>query len=395
MRDRWADDEVEWQRYSEDGPVVAPRSDNDEALIASEEEVEEEEVAEKPEKNNGTSPRRERCALFDGCRSVDDFERLDKIDEGSYGVVYRARDTVSREVVALKRVKLTRESCVEGFPITALRETNVLLALTGNEHIVSVKEMVVGEDRDKVFMVMEYFDHDLKTCIEKHDGPFPQGDVKALMLQLLSALQFMHSRWFMHRDVKTSNLLYQNRTGRLALADFGLARRFGDPPPTHPPYTRNVVTLWYRAPELLLGATTYTGPDLDLWAAGCVFAELLLKKPLFQAKTELEQISQIFNVLGAPTEERWPGFELLPTAQAFQFKAHKRNRLRDTLPGTGFASTETTPLSESGLNLANHLLSLDPKQRASANDAIDHVYFKEAPLPTPRHQMPTFQLDRL
>ena len=340
--------------------------------------------------------RRRRVPLIDGCRSVEEFERLDRIDEGSYGVVYRARDLETREVVALKRVKLTKEVCGEGFPITALREANVLLALR-HEHIVSVKEMVVGRAQDKVFMVMEYFDHDLKTCIEKHDGPFPQANVKSFMAQLLAGVDYMHSTWFMHRDIKTSNVLYQNSTGRIALADFGLARRFGDPAPDDPPYTRNVVTLWYRAPELLLGATSYSGPDIDLWAVGCVFAELLLKRPLFDAKTELEQLSQIFHILGLPTEDRWPGFFLLPIAQSFKFKAQRRNKLRETLPTTGFAGvrTNSTPLSESGLNLANSLLQLDPLQRSSAAQAKAHAYFHEAPLPTPRHLMPQFQLDRL
>jgi len=403
--DRWDDDD---DNDDEALPAATLKDEEEEKDLPSSlpgrPDADDDDDDEEPSGGGGRR-RRRRVPLFDGCRSVDEFERLDRIDEGSYGVVYRARDNETKEVVALKRVKLTRESCAEGFPITALRETNVLLALSRCEHVVSVKEMVVGREFDKVFMVMEYFDHDLKTCVEKHDGPFPQGDVKSLFVQLLAGVEYLHSKWFMHRDIKTSNLLYQNRTGRLALADFGLARRFGDPPPKKEShrdqqYTRNVVTLWYRCPELLLGATTYAGPDVDMWSVGCVFAELLLRRSLFNAKTELEQISQIFGLLGLPTEDRWPGFKDLPIAQTFKFKAQKRNKLRESLPTTGFTASRltgnaSTPLSETGLDLANALLNLDPKQRASAAQARDHPYFSEAPLPTPRHLMPKFQLDRL
>ena len=263
--------------------------------------------------------RRRRVPLIDGCRSVEEFERLDRIDEGSYGVVYRARDLETREVVALKRVKLTKEVCGEGFPITALREANVLLALR-HEHIVSVKEMVVGRAQDKVFMVMEYFDHDLKTCIEKHDGPFPQANVKSFMAQLLAGVDYMHSTWFMHRDIKTSNVLYQNSTGRIALADFGLARRFGDPAPDDPPYTRNVVTLWYRAPELLLGATSYSGPDIDLWAVGCVFAELLLKRPSSTPRRNSNNSHKFFTSSAYPRKIDGPDFFFSPSLSLLNLK---------------------------------------------------------------------------
>ncbi|KAJ8602733.1 hypothetical protein CTAYLR_003797 [Chrysophaeum taylorii] len=330
--------------------------------------------------------RKKRQALIEGCRSVEEFERLDRIDEGSYGVVYRARDKVSRDIVALKRVKLPREACLEGFPITALRETNVLLALQ-HENIIRVHEMVVGREHDRVFVVMDYFEHDLKTCIEKQEGPFSQADAKSLVRQLVAGVSHMHSKWFIHRDIKTSNLLYSR--GRLALCDFGLARRFGDPVL---PYTRNVVTLWYRAPELLLGATTYS-TELDAWSCGCVFAEIFQKAPLFQAKTEIAQLSEIFKVLGIPTEERWPGYQKLPFAKNLAWKKgqFRRNRLRDLLPAVTFAST--TPLSDSGFEMLGSLLALDPARRGAPDPA--HPYFAESPLPSPPHLMPRFPLDRI
>lgn len=284
----------------------------------------------------------------------------------------------------MKRVKLSQEACLDGFPITALRETNVLLALQ-HENIVRVQEMVVGLEHDKVFMVMEHFDHDLKSCVDCHDGPFSQAEVKCFAMQLLAGIRHMHQAWFIHRDIKTSNVLYSN-SGKLAICDFGLARRFGDP---IAPYTHNVVTLWYRAPELLLGSTEYS-TELDMWAVGCVLAEILLKRPLFTGSSEIEQLSEVFKVLGVATEERWPGYSNLPFVSSFSWKTQERNRLRDKFPGVGFGVTTTTPLTNMGYDLLNGLFALDPKQRISANRAAEHAYFAESPAPTSRQRMPKF-----
>lgn len=181
-----------------------------------------------------------------GCRSVDEFECLNRIEEGTYGVVYRARDKRTNEVVALKRLKMEKER--EGFPITSLREINTLMKAQ-HENIVTVREIVVGFDLDKIYLVMEYVEHDLKSLMEVMSGPFTVGQVKCLLTQLLRAVQHLHDNWILHRDLKTSNLLLSHR-GILKVGDFGLAREYGSPL-QH--YTEVVVTLWYRAIELLLG----------------------------------------------------------------------------------------------------------------------------------------------
>ncbi|CAE7526458.1 CDKG-2, partial [Symbiodinium microadriaticum] len=191
--------------------------------------------------------------LFHGCRSVDVYRRLNFIDQGTYGMVFRAECLDTGEQVALKQVKMTRNDQKVGFPITALRETNILLALR-HPNIVSVKEMVVGSSIDKVYMVMEYLENDLKTCMDMSASPFSIAEVKRLMLQLLSAVNHMHKNWYIHRDLKTSNLLYSNK-GKLAVCDFGMARKYGSPLAA---YTFEVITLWYRAPELLLGQAIYS-----------------------------------------------------------------------------------------------------------------------------------------
>ncbi|XP_050205584.1 cyclin-dependent kinase G-2 isoform X2 [Mercurialis annua] len=242
--------------------------------------------------------------MLQGCRSVDEFERLNKIDEGTYGVVYRARDKKTGEVVALKKVKMEKER--EGFPLTSLREINILLSFH-HPSVVDVKEVVVGSNLDSIFMAMEYMEHDLKGLMESMKQPFSQSEVKCLMLQLLEGVKYLHDNWVLHRDLKTSNLLLNNR-GELKICDFGLARQYGSP---LKPYTQLVVTLWYRAPELLLGAKQYS-TAIDMWSLGCIMAELLSKESLFNGKTEFDQLDKIFRVLGTPNETIWPGFSKLP-----------------------------------------------------------------------------------
>ncbi|CAM9383422.1 unnamed protein product [Ectocarpus sp. 12 AP-2014] len=322
--------------------------------------------------------------LLYGCRSVDNYERIEFIDEGAYGKVYCALNKATGEVVALKQVKLTRNNGKEGFPITALRETNVLLSLH-NPNIVRVLEMVVGSTLDKVYMVMEYFDHDLKSVMRhmRHQKRcFSLGQVKSLVLQLLSATEFMHRHWYIHRDLKTSNLLY-NHQGKLAICDFGLARKYEDP---IRPYTTPVVTQWYRCPELLLGEKTYS-TGVDTWSVGTIFGELVLGSPMFQGKTEIDQLKLIFGVLGSPTEDRWPGWTKLPGAKSVGWRQGTGNQLRATFPTNGFSGKPS--VSTQGLELMNGLLALDPQQRMSAHDALKHCWFTtERPAPTPLGDMP-------
>lgn len=149
---------------------------------------------------------------------------------------------------------------------------------------------------------MDFIEHDLKTLQEDMAEPFSPSETKTLLLQLTSAVEYLHSNWIMHRDLKTSNLLMNNR-GQVKVADFGMARYFGDPPPK---LTQLVVTLWYRAPELLLGAEKY-GPEVDLWSIGCILGELLKKEPLFQGKNEVDQLSKVSTL---PVTNNSPGLYL-------------------------------------------------------------------------------------
>ncbi|KAE9610508.1 putative protein-serine/threonine kinase CMGC-CDK-PITSLRE family [Lupinus albus] len=317
--------------------------------------------------------------MLQGCRSVDEFERLNKIDEGTYGVVYRARDKKTGETVALKKVKMEKER--EGFPLTSLREINILLSFH-HRSIVDVKEVVVGSSLDSIFMVMEYMEHDLKGLMESMKQPFSQSEVKCLMIQLLEGVKYLHENWVLHRDLKTSNLLLNNR-GELKICDFGLARQYGSP---LKPYTQLVVTLWYRAPELLLGEKQYS-TAIDMWSLGCIMAELLSKEPLFNGRTEFDQLDKIFRILGTPNETIWPGFSKLPGVKV-NFVKHQYNLLRKKFPATSF--TGSPVLSDSGFDLLNKLLTYDPEKRITAEAALNHEWFREVPLPKSKEFMPTF-----
>lgn len=313
---------------------------------------------------------------IEGCRTVEDFERLNRIEEGTYGVVFRAKDLRTQEIVALKRLKMENER--EGFPITSLREVNTLLKCQ-HPNIVNVKEIVVGNNMDKIFIVMEYVEHDLKSLMETMSEPFLIGEVKALTIQLLKGVQHLHDNWILHRDIKASNLLFSHK-GILKIGDFGLAREYGSP---LKPYTPIVVTLWYRAPELLLGAKEYS-TAIDIWSVGCVFGEFITKRPLFNGKTEIEQIDKIFKELGTPSDRIWPGppsYSELPNVKKFTFGEYPFNCLRKR-----FANV----LSDVGFHLLNRFLTYDPSKRITAEEALKHDFFKESPLPIHPSMFPTW-----
>jgi len=382
-----------WDSDSEDEvPSKKTRLDTDRPEIKEPEEPEEpkEVVPEEDAKLEGAVE----CdydALVHGCRSVERYEHLNFIDQGTYGMVFKARCRESGVVYALKQVKVGgAESNKVGFPITALREINILLALR-HPNIVRVREMVVGSSSDKVFMVMEYCEMDLKACMQQAKQPFSVSEVKQLMLQLLSAVAFMHSKWYVHRDLKTSNLLY-SYPGRLTVCDFGLARTFGSP---LAPLTAEVVTLWYRCPELLLGCKVYS-TALDVWSVGCIFGEMLLGRPLLPGEGEVDQLARIFSLMGAPNEDRWPGVQSLPnfaSVAATVSRAPTRGRLREMFSiSASLGSGGAVWLSDVGLGLLAQLLELDPSKRLSSDQALESPWLRtEAPLPARPETMPRFE----
>ncbi|XP_066462877.1 cyclin-dependent kinase 11B-like isoform X3 [Eleutherodactylus coqui] len=308
-----------------------------------------------------------------GCRSVEEFQCLNRIEEGTYGVVYRAKDKKTDEIFALKRLKMEKEK--EGFPITSLREINTILKAQ-HENIIRVREIVVGSNMDKIYIVMNYMEHDLKSLMETMKQPFLPGEVKTLLIQLLRGVRHLHDNWILHRDLKTSNLLLSH-AGILKVGDFGLAREYGSP---LKPYTPIVVTLWYRAPELLLGTKEYS-TAIDMWSVGCIFGEFLTQKPLFPGKSEIDQINKVFKDLGTPSEKIWPGYNELPAVKKMTFSEYPYNNLRKRFGAL---------LSDQGFDLMNKFLTYCPAKRITAEDGLKHDYFSESPLPIDPSMFPTW-----
>ncbi|XP_063900102.1 cyclin-dependent kinase 11B-like [Zophobas morio] len=311
----------------------------------------------------------------EGCRDVHNYERLNRIDEGQYGVVYRAKDKLTSAIVALKRLKMEKEK--EGFPITSLREINCLLRCK-HPNIVNVREIVVGSGMDDIYIVMDYVEHDLKALMSSMKEPFKLSETKMLLMHLLRGVEHMHKNWILHRDLKPSNLLLSNN-GVLKIGDFGLAREYGDP---LKPYTPLVVTLWYRCPELLLGEKMYS-TAVDLWSVGCIFSELLLNKVLLKGTSEVAQLDHIFTLLGRPSQRDWPDYDKLPNAKMIKFGRYSLDRYALLKEKFHF-------MSESGINLLKSFLCYNPKTRISASEALGHFFFKQHPKPSSSALFPTF-----
>ncbi|KAF9083918.1 Cyclin-dependent kinase 10 [Mortierella sp. AD031] len=299
-------------------------------------------------------------SFFGTSRIVDDFEKLNKVGEGTYGVVYRAKDKKTNEIVALKRIRMEREN--DGLPISSLREIKLLKTLR-HDNIVLVKEVAVGNDLDQIFLVMEYCEQDMAALMDNVKKPYTPAEVKCLMYQLLKGIEYCHDHFVIHRDLKLSNLLL-NSQGILKIADFGLARSFGLP---SRPMTPKVVTLWYRAPELLFGDLNYT-TAVDMWSAGCIFGELLKHAPLLPGKVEKQQVDLIIELLGTPHEKIWQGFNKLPMS-SIKLPEQRFNNLKNKFPH----------ITDAARSLLSGLLTYDPKKRLSVKQALAHPYFIESP----------------
>jgi cyclin-dependent kinase len=297
------------------------------------------------------------------------YEKIEKVGEGTFGVVYKAKDRQTGELVALKRMRLEAEE--EGIPCTAIREISLLKELR-HDNVVRLHD-VVHSDR-KLTLVFEFLDLDLQKYMESVGGALDGATVQHFMRQLLLGIEYCHYRMVLHRDLKPQNLLI-SKDRVLKLADFGLGRAFEIP--VHR-MTHDVVTLWYRPPDVLLGSTKY-GCNIDIWSAGCIFAEMAAGKPLFAARTDAHQLAKIFAVLGYPTQAEWPSMMDCPNVanmlamEELQALVHAPCRAREHLEERGIAQI----LGAHGVDLLLSLLRYEPNRRLSASDALAHPYFQE------------------
>ncbi|GAA6055890.1 hypothetical protein NBRC10513_004935 [Rhodotorula toruloides] len=326
--------------------------------------------------------------------SLDKYERLEKVGEGTYGVVYRSRNKETGEIVALKKIRLEADD--EGVPSTAIREISLLKEMKDPN---VVRLLDINHHDTKLYLVFEFLDLDLKRYMDKvgdGDGMGPEivkvlinvaglrakdavipaswpwsrsadilpppsllSSAHAQTYQLIRGVYYLHAHRVLHRDLKPQNLLI-NKEGNLKLADFGLARAFGIPLRT---YTHEIVTLWYRAPEVLLGSRHYS-TGVDMWSVGCIFAEMIMRQPLFPGDSEIDEIFRIFRLLGTPDEDVWPGVTNLPDYKTTFPHWHAKD-IMDHVPGCMEESAE----------LIIGMLAYDPSKRMSAKAALKSAYF--------------------
>jgi cyclin-dependent kinase 2 len=284
------------------------------------------------------------------------------LGEGTYGAVYMARRKRDGQTVAIKKMKLDHEE--EGIPSSAIREVALL---KGTEHPSIVKLLDVFCSLGKLHLVFQFVDLDLKRFMQQQPATNNALDCatsQSFLRQLLCGLDFCHSRRIIHRDLKPQNLLIERATRTLRIADFGMARAFSIPIPK---YTHEVITTWYRAPEILLGTEEYSVP-VDIWSTGCILGEMVSGSALFRGDSEIDTIFQIFQKRGTPTDQEWPGLSELPDFKP-TFPKWPRRQWSDI-------RNIANLIGPDGVALLDELLSYNPRARCSARRALEHRWFR-------------------
>ncbi|KAL6581866.1 hypothetical protein OROMI_005880 [Orobanche minor] len=310
---------------------------------------------------NGWTPRR-----------ADSFEKIDKIGQGTYSNVYKARDNMTGRIVALKKVRFDN---LEPESVRFMAREILILRRLDHPNVVKLQGLATSRMSCSLYLVFDYMVHDLAGLASSPGIKFTEPQVKCYIHQLLSGLEHCHDRHVLHRDIKGSNLLIDDE-GVLKIADFGLALGFD--PNNSQPMTSRVVTLWYRPPELLLGATYY-GVGVDLWSAGCILAELFAGKPIMTGRTEVEQLHKIFKLCGSPSQEYWKKSKL-PHATMFKPQQSYKRCIKETFKD----------FPQSSLPLIDTLLAIDPSERQTATAALKSEFFTTKPYACDTSSLPKY-----
>ncbi|KAJ9540726.1 hypothetical protein OSB04_027232 [Centaurea solstitialis] len=302
----------------------------------------------------------------------ENFERLEKIGRGTYSSVYRARELRTGRIMALKKVRFDNSN-PESVRFMA-REITILRKLD-HPNIMKLEGIITSRVSSSIYLVFEYMEHDLAGLLSSPNVRFSDSQIKCYMRQLLKGIAYCHSRGVLHRDIKTSNILVNNQ-GQVKIADFGLANFLASK--SRQPLTNRVVTMWYRPPELLLGATDY-GTYVDMWSVGCVFAELFMGKPILKGRTEVEQLHKIFMLCGTPPDEYWAN-KALPLATMFKPRDAYESSLKEKFE----------ELPKSAVSLIQTLLAIEPEKRGTAISALESQYFKTKPYASDPASLPRY-----
>ncbi|XP_022725567.1 probable serine/threonine-protein kinase At1g09600 isoform X2 [Durio zibethinus] len=305
-------------------------------------------------------------------RKADSFEKLEKIGQGTYSSVYKARDLESNKIVALKKVRFAN---MDPESVRFMAREIIILRRLDHPNVMKLEGLITSRVSGSLYLIFEYMEHDLAGLAATPGVKFTEAQIKCYMRQLLRGLDHCHSRGVLHRDIKGSNLLV-DYNGNLKIGDFGLATFFR--PSQKQPLTSRVVTLWYRPPELLLGATDY-GVAVDLWSSGCILAELFAGKPIMPGRTEVEQLHKIFKLCGSPSEEYWKRSKL-PHATIFKPQHPYKRCVPETFKD----------FPASGLALLEVLLAIEPECRGTASSALQSEFFTTNPLPCDPSSLPKY-----